>query len=87
MSIVNSNLNQDIPVVFQTSVQLLLLHDYLPFLLLQVEDPDKLPDETPFAQTKELAVSIPIYKIGKADIYIDDDDTMGIALDKGDNVK
>jgi hypothetical protein len=52
---------------------------------MKVENPDKLPDETPFAQTKELAVSIPIYNIGKADIYIDD--AVGIALDKGDNVK
>ncbi len=84
MSISNSTFNQDIPV-FQTSVQLLLLHDYLPVLLMKVENPDKLPDETPFAQTKELAVSIPIYNIGKADIYIDD--AVGIALDKGDNVK
>jgi len=46
--------------------------------------PDSLPDKIQFSQTKELAVSIPINDIGKADIYIDD--TIGIALDKNDNV-
>jgi hypothetical protein len=46
--------------------------------------PDSLPDDIQVSQTKELAVSIPINDIGKADIYIND--TIGIALDKNDNV-
>jgi hypothetical protein len=50
-----------------------------------IEHPATLPDEIPFAKTKELAVNIPINNLGKADIYIDD--TIGIALDIDDNVK
>jgi hypothetical protein len=50
-----------------------------------IQDPESLPDDIAFAQTKELAVNIPTNDIGKADIYIDD--TIGVALDKNDNVK
>ena len=50
----------------------------------KLDFPDSLPDNIQFSQTKELAVSIPINDIGKADIYIDD--IIGIALDKNDNV-
>jgi hypothetical protein len=53
-------------------------------LSLKLDLPDSLPDNIQFSQTKELAVSIPINDIGKADIYIDD--IIGIALDKNDNV-
>jgi hypothetical protein len=49
----------------------------------QLENPESLPTDVPFAQTKEMSVSIPIDDIGKADIYIDD--TIGVALDIGDN--
>jgi len=50
-----------------------------------IQDPESLPDDIAFAQTKESAVNIPTNDIGKADIYIDD--TIGVALDKNDNVK
>ncbi len=50
----------------------------------QLDRPESLPTEAPFAQTKDLAVDIPINDIGKADIYIDG--TIGVALDLSNNV-
>jgi hypothetical protein len=50
-----------------------------------IQVPESLPDDIAFTHTKELAVNIPTNDIGKADIYIDD--TIGVALDKNDNVK
>jgi len=50
-----------------------------------IETPECLPNSIPFAQTKALAVDIPVNDIGKTDIYIDD--TIGIAQDKNDSVK
>jgi hypothetical protein len=50
-----------------------------------IDTPETLPQEIPFAQTRELAVDIPINDIGKVDIYIFD--TIGISLDKNDNVQ
>jgi len=49
-----------------------------------IEEPKSLPDVITFAQAKKLAVKIPTNNMGKVDIYIDD--TIGIALDKDDNV-
>jgi hypothetical protein len=49
-----------------------------------IEEPKSLPDDIAFAQAKKLAVNIPINNVGKVDIYIND--TIGIALDKDDNV-
>jgi hypothetical protein len=50
-----------------------------------IENLECLPNNIPFAQTKALVINIPVNDTGKADIYIDD--TIGIALDKNDNVK
>jgi hypothetical protein len=50
----------------------------------KLDGPESLPIDVPFAQTRTLAVDIPINDIGKADIYIDD--TIGVALDLSDNV-
>lgn len=41
--------------------------------------------DTPFVETKSLAISIPINSIGKANIYVND--TIVIALDTDNNVK
>jgi len=49
-----------------------------------IEEPKSLPDSIEFAQAKKLAVQIPVKNVGKADIHIND--TIGIALNKDDNV-
>ncbi len=49
----------------------------------QLDNPETFPFDLSSAQTKSLAITIPINHTGKADIYIDD--TIGIALDKKDS--
>ncbi len=54
-------------------------------LSTQLESPDSLSSDVPFAQTKDLLVNIPRNDIGKVDIYIND--TIGIALDNQNNIQ
>jgi hypothetical protein len=49
-----------------------------PQLLAQVPETKTLKDEIPFAKGKPLLVDIPLEKVGKADVYIDDVCTVGI---------
>jgi hypothetical protein len=50
-----------------------------------IQDPDPLPDSFAFAPAQDIAVGIPMNDLRKVDMYIDD--TIGIALDLGDNIK
>jgi hypothetical protein len=52
--------------------------DLFPDLIHRVPESKKLSDDTPYKEAKPLLVDIPIERVGKADVYIDDVCTVGI---------
>ena len=67
-------------ILFQTIHNLLIFDQ----LSKTIKEPNPLPKSIDFVPAQELAVDIPTNDIGKVDMYIDD--TIGFALDLGDNV-